>query len=577
MTNKIQTILPPPLPPSSSQSENNPSIVNSVTNDEDDDSPPNTNWIDFNKTSTHNNKSSTNDIMVDSILPPPLPRNETVFPIPTTTSYSRNQYPQYPHQYHHNEIQKVSPPPLQPPQAAPLTNEELYLMRYEANDQKSRNRKSYHINSFVFTIQLIRRFDTRPSHHHQQQQQQQVDIDIDTIMHNSLSKEFRIVDLQQIIPIIEQQEITTTTTAAAAEDKYKLIKTDQQFMFVLKTICSSFDADDMIINESSSNTHTNNTNKNSTTTCEEETISWGEFLQFYRMCVVGMQTLEALPTGTLIRNRAKDRTLRMLSLFGTQSKYCNNNKKQEFKDVTINNMIVGKDMKITKDVSYDVVPQDEWKSSRMYQYVIFLLAGVVMIASVIGFLPSTHKESSVPIKNSPMQHPHFQKETLFNDVSQFHLYPHKSTGTPITPIYATSIIKTPLYPSMKTTSRSSIVSLSGINLQSTKKTLIDNEAKTALLDTKLSLNPNFTSMREMKQENSFHRIDATATLGGSTALLYLLLPVMKGLVSVTGQIVAGWIPISAMAVFIVSLIGQDIRKLFLGTWKKISKRFSQFN
>jgi hypothetical protein len=291
-----------------------------------------------------------------------------------------------------------------------------------------------------------------------------------------------------------------------------------------------------------------------------------------------MQTLEELPTGSSIRNRAKARTLRMLSLFGTpsmkQSNDCNNKKREEFKDATTNAKVVRKVVTLTKDACCDVLPhQAEWRPSWVYKYGILFLLGAVMIATVIGLISLTDRESTARSTNLPVQDPHFRKQTVFYDISTFQSYPDELTDAPITQIYATGNIKMALHPSTKTTALSSLVPLSRINLQTTKA-LIDNETKTNLLDTKVvSLKP---TLDRKQEQSSHHDIDAVEILGGSTALLYLLLPLMKGAIAVTGPIVTGWIP-TVMTVFIVSLIGQDIRKWFVGLWKKVFKPSSQFN
>lgn len=45
-------------------------------------------------------------------------------------------------------------------------------------------------------------------------------------------------------------------------------------------------------------------------------ITWAEFLQCYKVCIAGMQTLEFIPrTATAARARARDRTLSLMSLF----------------------------------------------------------------------------------------------------------------------------------------------------------------------------------------------------------------------------------------------------------------------
>jgi hypothetical protein len=45
------------------------------------------------------------------------------------------------------------------------------------------------------------------------------------------------------------------------------------------------------------------------------TITWAEFLQCYKTCIVGMMTLQHLAPQSAARHRARDRTLRMLGLF----------------------------------------------------------------------------------------------------------------------------------------------------------------------------------------------------------------------------------------------------------------------
>lgn len=50
-------------------------------------------------------------------------------------------------------------------------------------------------------------------------------------------------------------------------------------------------------------------------TTTDETISWGELVMMYKICVLGMLTLQHMPASSLSRNRARERTLAMLSLF----------------------------------------------------------------------------------------------------------------------------------------------------------------------------------------------------------------------------------------------------------------------
>jgi hypothetical protein len=109
-----------------------------------------------------------------------------------------------------------------------------------------------------------------------------------------LLKEYTFTNLQRALSIIDND--TTLSN-------YHLIKADEQFMMVLRLLCEA----PLNPNHAQHNyiqkqhTHTK--------------ISWAEILQCYRHCIVGMQTLESLESSTLIRTRAKERTLRMLSMF----------------------------------------------------------------------------------------------------------------------------------------------------------------------------------------------------------------------------------------------------------------------
>jgi hypothetical protein len=101
----------------------------------------------------------------------------------------------------------------------------------------------------------------------------------------NLSKSFATRDLHRALRVLEEH------------DGYETVKTDKQFMMALRVLCE----------------HETNTIE-----FTDESTSLGEILQCYRMCIIGMQTLELLPSG-IVRDRAKDRTLRMLSMFRPSS------------------------------------------------------------------------------------------------------------------------------------------------------------------------------------------------------------------------------------------------------------------
>jgi len=53
---------------------------------------------------------------------------------------------------------------------------------------------------------------------------------------------------------------------------------------------------------------------------EKSSLTWAELVQCYKTCIAGMTTLQHLPNADETRQRARDRTLAMLSLFEPQSR-----------------------------------------------------------------------------------------------------------------------------------------------------------------------------------------------------------------------------------------------------------------
>jgi hypothetical protein len=83
--------------------------------------------------------------------------------------------------------------------------------------------------------------------------------------------------------------------AALEQDSSEAMTTDRQLMLVLRTL----------------------TKKSPET--QDECISFAEFYQCYKTVVTGMQTLQYVPSASLVRSRTKDRTLSILSLFESPS------------------------------------------------------------------------------------------------------------------------------------------------------------------------------------------------------------------------------------------------------------------
>jgi hypothetical protein len=83
--------------------------------------------------------------------------------------------------------------------------------------------------------------------------------------------------------------------AVLEQDSSESMTTDRQLMLVLRTL----------------------TKKSPET--QDECLSFAEFYQCYKTVVTGMQTLQYVPSASLVRSRTKDRTLSILSLFESPS------------------------------------------------------------------------------------------------------------------------------------------------------------------------------------------------------------------------------------------------------------------
>jgi hypothetical protein len=105
-------------------------------------------------------------------------------------------------------------------------------------------------------------------------------------------------------------------------NEYEIIKTDKQFMMVLGILCEEKDYSSAAEGRTEEKQKRHGGNRISKRNNELRKISWAEIIQCYRICVVGMQTLEIIGSESTIRKRAKERTLAMLSLY-LQSSFSN--------------------------------------------------------------------------------------------------------------------------------------------------------------------------------------------------------------------------------------------------------------
>ena len=164
---------------------------------------------------------------------------------------------------------------------------ESYLIRYEQmimEQEKEQNTAFSHVESLlglledVLPIRRIKNSD------------------------GTLIKEVFVEDLKQAYRKIK------------CSKDFEMIKSDKQFMMVLDIICEetewSSDKVGSIAEAEQYHVADIRSKRN-----EYYMISWPEIIQCYRICVIGMQTLQMIGSESTIRERAKERTLSILSLY----------------------------------------------------------------------------------------------------------------------------------------------------------------------------------------------------------------------------------------------------------------------
>lgn len=246
------------------------SIVNSVTNDEDD-------WAD----SKHNSgrsilRSVTNDD--DDSIEPKDECQCVAMPV--------QQYPlNHPSEFSSNGTKSTElPQPTMPmfsqvPSESNVFENEFFLIRYEhmMMDQEKEERSASSHLQFFLKLLLDLKADTKGDGSACHQVGDEASQDCYLV-------EFALEDLKEAYGKLKNSP------------KYDVVKTDKQFLMVLDILCDDkYDHTDITISET------------------DRKISWAEIVQCYRNCVTGMQTLEKIGADTTIRNRAKERTLALLS------------------------------------------------------------------------------------------------------------------------------------------------------------------------------------------------------------------------------------------------------------------------
>ena len=246
-----------------------PSIINSVTNDEDDDDR-----IESKRSNgcmIVNSVTNDEDIWIE-------PRNNNQDSRETTRHISDNYRSAFSKQecaidqfdQHKSAILPSFPVSLPENRHSmdDLFDKRSYLTRYECmmNEQEKEQTSTIsHLKCFFEVLIEIRNNGNDGVDRLQR---------FDGSKDNYLLTEFSIEDLKKANKKIKESK------------KYDTIKTDKQFLMALDILCEDEDT---------------------------SVVVWAEIVQIYRICVVGMQTLEIIGHNSTIRNRTKERTLALLS------------------------------------------------------------------------------------------------------------------------------------------------------------------------------------------------------------------------------------------------------------------------
>ncbi|KAL3934921.1 MAG: hypothetical protein SGARI_003180 [Bacillariaceae sp.] len=472
------------------------SIVNSVTEDEDDYVarlplrerpilPSNASILPPMPASTRWNNSSNTEIQWKN--KPSF--SQTILPPPPPTRF---------HSTEHEAQQRM------PRSEEHYLNAEAYLSRYE----RMMNEQEAELAATPSYLQPI--FD--------------LFVDLTTSSHprdrafkgaTSLSKVFTVAELEHILLTID-----------SAGNDFQSIKTDKQLMMTLR----------LIVERSSDEEK------------ENATVSLGEVLHCYRASILGSQTLELLPSGSMIRNRAKVRTMEMLETFGHS--------------------------KVQANKAFSAAPSPKFKrtnetvckgeqSSKKSSLYLFLAVTALCIGVLGLFL----------LRNQNMEI-HQQQTT------QSTLTPTETVSEAVTEMVEEKVHrnKVPINGHANSMSTSNSQKSNFSVRQLTKPALAPAQFARSdfSLKKQLGVNPNEGNLdldasqptRSDAVEASTlvvrqvlnNNLSALKTFGGTSAVLYLLVPILTAN--------ASWLP-TTIAILLATFKGQDIRKWLKKGTKKI--------
>lgn len=454
------------------------SIVNSVTEDEDD----------YN----HRNELKENIRPTGDFRLPPLP----LAPLSSYTEPHMTKMPQplsqntgQPTKYTDLSFgRSVLPPPLQ----EPMTDAQLYLTRYERMMNEQEHELSLTLSHLQPLFELLEHV-ARPHF---------LFSDVRSIKTRlNLSQEFSTRDLQRALIILED------------DSRYEAVKTEKQFMMTLRTFCGV----DVASRDSLTQRQVN------------RNVSLGEILLCYRLSIIGMQTLELLPSGSSARDSAKERTLQMLSLFRPST--------------------------ITKGVPLEKnATKEKGYLSQSCLLFIVLVAGAFALSTLLSFVdPSTLSSFGVTLKQRFPVHESASEPTIVSPETKDDKITARNTNS-------TTILRTA--PSSTSLERQITIPVLTPIEKLRSNSISDPTKQPLAAEKKDLLTVNQSDIITLTKENFKTSDDVVTFFGGTAAGLYLLLPLLASGPS--------WLTIG-VTFLVTSLGGENIR----GWAKEVKGAFSK--
>jgi hypothetical protein len=343
-------------------------------------------------------------------------------------------------------------------------------------------------------------------------------------------------DTMSLLQEFEYSHLKTALYAIEEETTHGFMKTDAQWILVLKMITENLPNGD------------------------HHRISWAEIVQCYKTCILGMQTLENTPAPKEIRNRARERSLSMMNLFRPSNTVTLNNATKTSEAIAAAELSLCKADKAEKDKTE--------KLSRYFQLVAAFLIGAALMTLSMSIIPHPTPQCSAP---------GVSKGRRISDYVQTPIVP----GPLLSPFPYDMLSPKPLDATAKTagTVKAVPASISRATLHPSSTPLAPQQipAQSAFLKQhrhshKSIKLPNQSLHKSENQTGPFSTDSMTmAGVIGGTAAVGLLGPALIGASSILPTSIASLLPVG-VTVIASSLLAHGIRDLIAAIFKRIKRR-----